>query len=123
MEGFSLLEAVFGILILGMILQGAYLLSHNSVQANATGQDMTKASAQLKDFIEEMRGLDMDSIPRNREIADSTDEYKLKWIVYDENSAGAYQQPAGLLLVCAQLSYAAAGRDHVLETTTLLGHK
>jgi prepilin-type N-terminal cleavage/methylation domain-containing protein len=123
MAGFSLLEVSIGLFILALIVQGAYVLSHTSIQANATGRDLSKAAVVLKDFIEEVRRADMDSHPRNTETTDTTEQCAIKWIVYDETSAGGYAQPPGLLLVCARLTYVAANREHSVETSTLLGRK
>jgi type II secretory pathway component PulJ len=122
-SGYSLLEALIGVIILALVLQGAYMMSRNSIQSNTIGRDLSKGSSVLKDFVDEMRGLNLDSIPRNLEVIDSSGQYAITWKVYDETSSGIYLQPVGLLLVCAKLTYTAQGRTHTLETATLLGKK
>jgi hypothetical protein len=120
-SGYSLLETLLGMIILGMVLQGAYLMSRNSIQSNIIGRDLSKGASVLKDFVEEIRGLPPDSLPRNREVIDSVGKYRLAWRVYDQASTGVYRQPVGLLQVCAKLTFGDRGRTHKLETTTLLG--
>lgn len=121
--GFSLLESMLGVFLMLGILQGAYLLSRTSIKSNRLGQDLYNGSAVLKSFVEETRGLNIDSIPRNAEQVDSVSGFVIRWRAYDNSSSVPYQQPAGLLLLCAKLTYVRQGRTLTQETTTLLGRE
>lgn len=121
--GFSLLEAAIGITVLFLLVAGAVLFSKNSVRANAIGQDTARGSSVLKDFVEDMRALDLDSIPRNQEMTDSSGPYKITWTAFDENSDGEWRQPPGLVMVCVRMTYLLQGGARLAETTTLLGRE
>jgi hypothetical protein len=120
-RGFSLLEALLGGTLLVMLVLGAHRLSRNSIRSNALGQELSKASNVLKDFVEEARELNLDSIPRNREQSELSGEYRIRWIAYDHASPAPYTQPRDLVLLCVRVNYHSEGRDHQVETSTLLG--
>lgn len=121
--GFSILEAAIGVTVLFLLVAGVVLFSKNSIRANAIGQDTVKGSSVLKDFLEELRALDLDSIPRNREMSDSSGPYKITWTAFDETSPGEYMQPPGLVLVCVRMTYQLKGGARLAETSTLLGRE
>lgn len=122
-RGFSLLEALIGVVLLFMLIAGVVTLSRSSINATSRGQDAAGGSSILKDFVDEMRGLNIDSIPRNIETVDTVGEYRITWTVYDQGSPGAYRQPAGLVLLCVRLDYEWVGSPRSVETTTLLGKR
>jgi hypothetical protein len=122
-EGFSLLEVLIGGLILVFILTAATLYSRTSIKSNLLGQGLVDESAVLKKFVEQVRSMDFNTLPRNREVLDSAGEYKIHWIAYDQASSAPYRQPNGLVLLCVKVEYRQAGIDHKLATVTLLGPK
>jgi hypothetical protein len=121
--GFSLLEVLVGGLILVFILVAATLYSRTSIKSNILGQGLVDESTVVKKFVEQVRGMDFNTLPRNQEILDSAGPYKLHWIAYDQTSNSPYRQPNGLVLLCVKAEYRQAGIDHKLETVTLLGPK
>jgi Tfp pilus assembly protein PilV len=121
--GFSLLEALIGVVILGMLLHGALLLSRTSIKSNTRSRDIVSASSILKSFVDEMEGVNIKSIPRNREVIDSVGAYEIRWRAYDNASAVPYRQPKDLLLLCAKVTYKRNGVQFHQETSTFLGRQ
>ena len=119
-RGFSLIEVLVGGVILAVVLSGAVMLSRNSITSNSLGRNLNEGSGVLKAFVEDIRGMNPDSLPRNVEVRDTVGIYLIKWKLFDSISAPPYRQPAGLLLLNAQASWTKTNRNHTLYTASML---
>ena len=120
-QGFSLLEALIGLVLLAFLLTGATLFTRSFVASNTKSRALVDMSTALRSYVEEIKGMDIATLPRNQEVADVAGDYRITWVAYDSASGPPYRQPAGLVLLCVKAVRTDAGVDHILETTTLLG--
>ena len=120
-SGFTLLEAMIGVILAACVVVGALTLSRNSLRSNSQTQDMARAASVLGSFLEEIRGANLDALQRNVEVTETVGEYQLSWKAFDESSVGTYKQPAGLVQICAKVVYQRQGRPHQQATSILLG--
>ena len=120
-RGFSLLEVLIGLVLLAFLLTGATLFTRSFVGSNTKSRALVDMSTALRSYVEEIKGMDVATLPRNQEVYDQAGVFRITWVAYDSASGRPYRQPAGLVLLCVKAVRTDAGVDHVLETTTLLG--
>jgi|GEM_PF-4923720 len=119
--GFTLIEVLVAITLLAFLLIAGMRLSGTSRHANVLGRDLGSSSALLNTFVEQLRAKDVDLLPRNRETRDSLGGgVFITWKIFDQSSAIPYRQPSGLVLLNAKLNWSRWGKNHLVETSTLL---
>ena len=119
-NGFSLIEVLVGVVILGLILIGTVSISKNSSVSNRLNRDLSDYASRLNDFVDSVRSRPPDSLPANAEQLRITATDTVRWRVYNSAASAPYTQPAGLFLLNAKMSWRNSGRTHAIETSTLL---
>lgn len=119
-DGFTLIEMMVAIILIGVGLMGLAALSSTVTRANVQSSALTSASALAQEKIEGFRSMPYASIG----AGDSTDVRTLDGIGYSRRWSVQTDQPAAdLKTISVAVSWTSRGKTHTTTLSTIRGKR
>ena len=117
-QGFTLVEVIVAIVLLGVGMMGLAALSTTVTRANVQSSSLTAATALAQERAERLRMEDYDA------IASGNDARVVDGVTYTRTWTVTANDPApGLKTVAVAVSWTARGATHTTRLTTIRGRR